>query len=66
MKYNVNNPVILHNTPTLEDLDFKENQAENNALKARLKMKVLKQQLLELQTLALEKNSNIIYNPLKS
>ena len=65
MKYSVNNPVILHNTPTLEDLEFKENQSKNNALKAKLKQQALRRKLLELQTSTLIREINLT-NSLKS
>ena len=65
MKYNADNPVILHNTPTLEDLEFKENQSKNNALKAKLKQQALRRKLLELQKSALVREINLT-NSLKS
>lgn len=55
MQLNTNNSLMVHYTPTLEDLEFKENQSENNALKAKLSLQRLRRKLLDIQTLSLEK-----------
>ncbi len=65
MKYNADNPVILYNAPTLEDLDFMENKKQNFALKAKLKQQALRRKLLELQTNTLIRDINLT-NSLKS
>lgn len=65
MKYNVDNPLIVHNAPTLESLEFAEFKKQNFLLKEKLKKKALKRKLLELQTSTLIREINLT-NSLKS